>query len=40
MNILFEYIKETEGVLFLVTHEKGLAKRCKYSKDLSIKGLL
>jgi len=40
MDILFEYIKEVKGVLFLVTHEKKLAKRCKYSRDLSIKGLL
>jgi putative ABC transport system ATP-binding protein len=40
MDILFDYIKEVEGVLFLVTHEKELAKRCKYSRDLSIKGLL
>ena len=40
MEILFEYIKDIKGVLFLVTHEKELAKRCKYSKDLSIKGLL
>jgi len=40
MNILFEYIKEVEGVLFLVTHEKKLAKRCDYNRDLSIKGLL
>ncbi len=40
MDILFEYIKDVKGVLFLVTHEKELAKRCKYSKDLSIKGLL
>ncbi len=40
MKILFEYVKEVRGVLFLVTHEKELASRCKYSKDLSIKGLL
>ena len=40
MDILFGYIKDVEGVLFLVTHEKELAKRCKYSGDLSIKGLL
>ncbi|MFK5880627.1 MAG: ABC transporter ATP-binding protein [Sulfurospirillum sp.] len=40
MDILFEYIKDIKGVLFLVTHEKELAKRCKYSRDLSIKGLL
>ncbi len=40
MDILFEYVKEVNGILFLVTHEKELAKRCKYSKDLSLKGLL
>ena len=40
MDILFGYIKDVEGVLFLVTHEKELAKRCKYSRNLSIKGLL
>jgi len=40
MDILFDYIKEVNGVLFLVTHEKELAKRCEFSKDLSIKGLL
>ncbi len=40
MDILFGYVQDVNGVLFLVTHEKELAKRCKYSKDLSIKGLL
>ncbi len=40
MDILFEYVEDVRGVLFLVTHEKELAKRCKISKDLSIKGLL
>ena len=40
MDILFDYIQEVDGILFLVTHEKELAKRCKYSKDLSIEGLL
>jgi len=40
MDILFEYVKEVKGVLFLVTHEKSLAKKCKYSKNLSLKGLI
>ena len=34
MDILFDYIKEVQGVLFLVTHEKSLAQRCKYHRDL------
>ncbi|MDX1810123.1 MAG: ABC transporter ATP-binding protein [Sulfurospirillaceae bacterium] len=39
MDILFEYIKEVDGVLLMVTHDEELARKCKFHKHLSQEGL-
>lgn len=39
MDILFEYVKEVDGALLMVTHDEDLAKKCKYHKHLSQEGL-
>ncbi len=40
MNVMFEYIKQNKGALFLVTHDEELAKRCDKVYRLKDKRLM